>query len=154
MDSTNRIPNVPLSKFKRTKIIATLGPATNNYEAVLKMVKAGANGIRLNFSHGTYEEREQQIKWIRKAAKEYGKPLSIIQDLQGPKIRLGDFEGIITVQTGQNLAFKYQADYERSGLIPTQYDLSSCTYMMAKCGQQSPVLLMAPCMSGQKMTVY
>jgi pyruvate kinase len=124
MDTTNRVPNVPLTKFKRTKIIATLGPATNTYEAVLAMVKAGANGMRLNFSHGTYEEREQQIKWIRKAAKAYGKPIAIIQDLQGPKIRLGDFEGIINVLTGQSLAFKYQADYESSSLIPTQYDLS------------------------------
>jgi pyruvate kinase len=124
MEVTNRVPNVPLSKFKRTKIIATLGPSTNTYDAVLAIIKAGANGIRLNFSHGTHEERIDQIKWIRKAAKEYGKPVAIIQDLQGPKIRLGDFEGIINVQTGQTLSFKYEADYERSGIIPTQYDLS------------------------------
>lgn len=124
MESTYHIPNVPLSKFKRTKIIATIGPATNSYEAILDLIKAGANGIRLNFSHGTYEEREQQIKWVRKASKEYGKPIAIIQDLQGPKLRLGDFEGIITVQTGQNLIFGYKADYERSGHIPTQFDLS------------------------------
>lgn len=124
MDTTTRVPNVPLSKFKRTKIIATIGPSTNSYEAILKLLRAGANGIRLNFSHGTYEEREEQIKWIRKAAHEYGKPVAIIQDLQGPKVRLGDFDGVITVNAGQSLALKYQADYERSGIIPTQYDLS------------------------------
>lgn len=124
MEATDKAPNVPLAKFKRNKIIATLGPSTNNYESILKMIKAGANGLRLNFSHGNYEEREQQIEWVRKAAKEYGKPVAIIQDLQGPKIRLGDFEGIINVKKGQHLSFKYQADYERSGLIPTQYDLS------------------------------
>src|SRR5581483_4082854 len=124
MDVTNRAPNVPLSKFKRTKIIATVGPATNSYEAILGLIKAGVNGIRLNFSHGTQEERAQQIKWIRKASHEYGKPVAIIQDLQGPKIRLGDFEGIINVLTGQSLSFQYNSDYERSGLIPTQYDLS------------------------------
>jgi|SRR3989344_1054954 len=124
MESTNRAPNVPLSKFKRVKILATIGPATNSYEAILALIKAGANGIRLNFSHGTYEEREQQIKWIRKASKEYGKPVAIIQDLQGPKIRLGDFEGFVNVQAGQTLQLKYQADYERSGMLPTQYDLS------------------------------
>jgi pyruvate kinase len=101
-----------------------VGPATDSYEQILALIKAGANGIRLNFSHGNYEEREQQIKWIRKAAVEYGKPVSIIQDLQGPKIRLGDFEGIINVVTGQALGFRYKADFERSGLIPTQYDLS------------------------------
>lgn len=124
MTSTDKAPNVPISKFKRTKIIATVGPSTNTYESILALMKAGANGIRLNFSHGNHEERAEQIKWIRKASKEYGKPVAIIQDLQGPKIRLGDFEGIINVQTGQSLTFKYDSDYERSGYIPTQYDLS------------------------------
>ena len=124
MTSTDKAPNVPISKFKRTKIIATVGPSTNTYESILALMKAGANGIRLNFSHGNHEERADQIKWIRKASKEYGKPVAIIQDLQGPKIRLGDFEGIINVQTGQSLTFKYDSDYERSGYIPTQYDLS------------------------------
>lgn len=80
--------------------------------------------MRLNFSHGTEEERTQQIKWIRKASKNLNKPVAIIQDLQGPKIRLGDFDGIITVNAGQNLTFKYNADFDRSGHIPLQYDLS------------------------------
>jgi pyruvate kinase len=124
MQSTDKAPNVPLSRFKRTKIIATVGPSTNTYEAVLALIEAGANGIRLNFSHGNFEERAQQIKWIRKASKDYGKPVAVIQDLQGPKIRLGDFDGIVNVQTGQSLVFKYKSDYERSGYIPTQYDLS------------------------------
>lgn len=124
METTHKAPNVPVTKFKRTKIIATVGPSTDSYDQILALIKAGANGIRLNFSHGAHEEREQQIKWIRQAGQEYGKPVAIIQDLQGPKIRLGDFEGIVNVVTGQSLAFKYKADFERSGLIPTQYDLS------------------------------
>ncbi len=124
MDTTKKVPNVAVANFKRTKIIATIGPSTDSYESILDLIKAGANGIRLNFSHGTYEERERQIKWIRKASKSYGKPMAIIMDLQGPKMRLGDFDGIINVQTGQNLTFKYKADYERSGIIPTQFDLS------------------------------
>jgi pyruvate kinase len=124
MSTTSKAPNVPITKFKQTKIIATVGPATDSYEKILQLIKAGANGLRLNFSHGTHEEREQQIKWIRQAAEEYGKPVAIIQDLQGPKIRLGDFDGIINVQTGQSLSFQYKADFERSGHIPTQYDLS------------------------------
>lgn len=124
MDSTSKAPNVPINSFKRTKIIATIGPATNSYEKVLSLIKAGANGLRLNFSHGTYEEREQQIQWIRQAGHEYGKPVAIIQDLQGPKIRLGDFDGLINVQKGQHLAFAYKADFVGSAVIPTQYDLS------------------------------
>ena len=122
--ATQKPFTVPLSQLKRTKIIATVGPATHSYEAVLAMIKAGANGIRLNFSHGTYEERDQQIKWIRKAAKTYGKPVAIIADLQGPKVRLGDFEGVVTVQTGQALRFEHNADYEATGNIPIQYDLA------------------------------
>lgn len=124
MKTTYGIPNVPLKKFKRTKIIATVGPSTDSYESIHKLIKAGANGLRLNFSHGTEDERTQQIKWIRKASNEVGKPVAIIQDLQGPKIRCGDFEDIINIQKGQSLQFKYKADYERSGMIPTQYDLS------------------------------
>ncbi len=80
--------------FKRAKIIATVGPATDSYEMILAMAKSGVNGFRLNFSHGTYEERDRQIPWIRQASQETGKPVAIIQDLQGPKIRLGDFDGV------------------------------------------------------------
>lgn len=121
---TDKAPNVPIQQFKRTKIIATVGPSTNTYEAILALIEAGANGIRLNFSHGTQEERSQQIKWIREASKAYGKPVAIIQDLQGPKIRLGDFEGFVNVAKGQALSFQYKADYAASGHLPTQYDLS------------------------------
>jgi pyruvate kinase len=124
MSTTNTVPNVPLEKYKRTKIIATIGPATDSFEAIESLIRGGANGLRLNFSHGTFEERDRQIPWIRKAAKEYGKPVAIIQDLQGPKIRLGDFDGVINVQRGQSLKFAFKADYESSGNIPTQYDLS------------------------------
>lgn len=114
----------PIKKYHYTKIIATIGPATHSYEAVLKMVKAGVDGIRINFSHGNDDERKEQISWVRKASKETGKPIAIIQDLQGPKIRLGDFDGVVTVQAGQSLRFRYGADYEREGTLPVQYDLS------------------------------
>jgi pyruvate kinase len=124
MESTNTIPNVPLNEFKKTKILATIGPVTNSYESILALIKAGANGIRLNFSHGNHEERVEQIKWIRKASKAAGKPVAILQDLQGPKIRLGDFEGVYTVSAGQEIRIKYNADFERSGILPVQYDLS------------------------------
>lgn len=121
---TDRAPQIPLTAFKRTKIIATVGPATNSYGSIVELIQSGANGLRLNFSHGTFEERDQQITWIRKASKALHKPVAIIQDLQGPKVRLGDFDSIINVRAGQSLTFKYQADYERSGHIPLQYDLS------------------------------
>lgn len=124
MNSTHKVPVVPLEKYKRTKIIATVGPASDSYEAVKEIIDAGANGIRLNFSHGDHAEHGQRLKWARKASKELGKPVAIIMDLQGPKIRLGDFDGVINVQEGQSIRLGYKADYEKDGVIPMQYDLS------------------------------
>jgi pyruvate kinase len=120
----NTIPKKPITEYKRTKIVATYGPSTGSYEQVLAMIEAGANAIRLNFSHGTHEGHAQAIAWVRKASKAFGKPVAIIQDLQGPKIRLGDFEGVLPVVTGQSLRMRYGADYEREGVLPIQYDLS------------------------------
>jgi pyruvate kinase len=117
--------SVPLYAYKRTKIIATVGPSTDSYEAIKQLIADGANGLRLNFSHGTNEERDRQISWIRKASKELDKPVAIIQDLQGPKIRLGDFDDIIQVKKGQTLRFSYDAEWVSTGIIPTQYDLST-----------------------------
>lgn len=135
MNVTTVAPNTALTHFKRTKIVATVGPATDSYEAILKMIKAGVNGFRLNFSHGTHEERDQQIAWIRKASKEYGKPVAIIQDLQGPKIRLGDFEGAHPVKRGQELILTYKPTSEREHQLPVQYDLSK------KVQRGEPILL-------------
>lgn len=125
MDLTYKVSNVPVSAYKRTKIIATVGPATDSYEQIVKLIKAGANGLRLNFSHGTHEEHAQRITWIREASRELDKPVAIIQDLQGPKIRLGDFEGEIAVKKNEVLRLQYDADYEATGNVPIQYDLAS-----------------------------
>lgn len=124
MKYADAVPNVPLSDYKKTKIVATVGPSTDSYEAVRDLIKHGANGLRLNFSHGTHDEHGKRIVWIRKASKELGKPVAIIQDLQGPKVRLGDFDGVINVHAGQELAFKYNADHDETEYIPTQYDLA------------------------------
>lgn len=114
-----------LKNFRRTKIIATVGPSTNNINQIYKLLDAGANGIRINFSHGTNQERLDQIKWIREASSDLAKPVSIIIDLQGPKIRLGDFEGVIEITKGKSFKLGYNADYNLNGVIPTQYDLST-----------------------------
>lgn len=124
MTIIDKAPNVSSRVFKRTKILATVGPATDSYDSVLGMMKNGANGFRLNFSHGDHEEHGRRIEWIRQATAEYGKPVAILQDLQGPKIRLGDFEGRIEVKGGDALQFKFGANYEETGIIPIQYDLS------------------------------
>ncbi len=115
--STNRV-------FKRAKILATLGPATDSYEMIEQMIKSGVNGFRLNFSHGGYEERDPQIENIRKASQKIGKPVAILQDLQGPKIRLGDFDGVIEVKTGDIYTLVYDKPTEGDKELPVQYDLS------------------------------
>lgn len=120
---------VSLKDYKRTKIIATVGPATDSYEKLYALIEAGANGLRFNMSHGSHEERVRQTKWIRKASKELGKPVAIILDLQGPKIRLGDFDGMLNVTRGQELRLRYQkpgdvAEDVSGGELPIQYDLS------------------------------
>ncbi len=110
--------------FKRTKIIATVGPATNSYEKIKALIDAGANGLRLNFSHGTNDERDQQIAWIRQASRELKKPVAIFQDLQGPKIRLGEIENnFLEVKAGDELKLRFGASHE-GNVLPTQYDLS------------------------------
>ena len=110
--------------FKRAKMLATIGPVTNNYESIERMIEAGVNGFRLNFSHGTYEERDQQIKWIRQASESQGKPVAILQDLQGPKIRLGEIENNhYEVKTGDEIHLEYEVEHQ-GNVLPTQYDLS------------------------------
>jgi pyruvate kinase len=109
--------------FKRTKILATLGPATNSYEAIEALLLAGVNGYRFNFSHGTYEERDQQTAWIRQASEKHNKPVAILQDLQGPKIRLGMLKENMIVAAGDELILDYAAEHD--GLtLPVQYNLA------------------------------
>lgn len=110
--------------FKRAKILATLGPSTNSYDAIEKLIAAGVNGFRLNFSHGSYEERDQQIVWIRTASEKIGKPVAILQDIQGPKIRLGEIKNnAYDVKKGDELVLTFGADH-KGNVIPVQYDLS------------------------------
>lgn len=74
---------------KKTKIVCTIGPASWEYSVMKQLAQAGMDVARLNFSHGSYAERGEQIKQIRKISEELGKPLAVLADLQGPKIRLG-----------------------------------------------------------------
>ena len=109
--------------FKRTKILATLGPPTSTPEMIEKLALAGVNGFRLNFSHGDYAERDDQIRWIREASAKISKPVAILQDLQGPKIRLGMLNENTPVQTGDEIILDHAA--EHSGMtFPVQYNLA------------------------------
>lgn len=91
----------PQHSFRRTKIVATIGPATSSLEVLRNLIEAGATTLRLNFSHGTHDDHQRSIRLIRQVSFELNQPVGILQDLQGPKIRLGKFEnGSITLQKG------------------------------------------------------
>lgn len=113
--------------FKRTKILATLGPATNSPEKIKQLIEAGANGFRLNFSHGSYEERLDQIKWIRDASAEVGRTVAILQDLQGPKIRLGVLKNNhLDVKAGDDIVLDHAIqEHDGSMNLPIQYNLAN-----------------------------
>ena len=79
--------------MRRTRIVGTIGPASRDPLTLRKLVEAGMDVARLNFSHGTHEEHAAVIRAIREGEAEWGHPVTIIQDLQGPKVRLGTFVG-------------------------------------------------------------
>ena len=78
---------------RKPKIVATIGPASQDKETLTRLVRAGMDVARLNFSHGTYEEHAQRIQMLRELSDELIKPITILQDLQGPKLRVGNLPG-------------------------------------------------------------
>jgi pyruvate kinase len=90
---------------KRTKIVATLGPASDSYEKIRSLMKAGVNVFRLNFSHGTHAYHSEVLGRIRKAIEETGLITGILQDISGPKIRVGMLEEDFTLKSGDILEF-------------------------------------------------
>ena len=112
--------------FKRTKILATIGPAVASAEQIEQIIMAGVNGCRLNFSHGTYDQMAQFMTWIRQAAAKKGRSVAILQDLQGPKIRLGDLkDNHFDVHEGDELVLDYSVkEHDGSATLPIQYNLA------------------------------
>ena len=82
---------MPSFDSRRVKIVCTLGPATDTYEGVLKLAQLGMDVARFNFSHGTQDDHRRRFEWVRQASAECGKPIAVLQDLQGPKIRVKKF---------------------------------------------------------------
>ncbi len=108
--------------LRRTKIVATIGPATSSPEVLRQLILAGATTLRLNFSHGTHDDHLSSIRLIRQLSFELDKPVGILQDLQGPKIRLGKFaDGPIVLKNGDPFTLT-------SKIIPGTQTISSVTY--------------------------
>lgn len=110
--------------YKSTKIVCTLGPASNTVEIIKKLVEAGMNVARLNFSHGTHEAHATMIENIRAVAEKTGEPIAILQDLCGPKLRIGVLpsEGIV-LHTGKIVNFDTAAKKYENEFIPVDCDL-------------------------------
>src|SRR5439155_9751723 len=98
----------------RTKIIATLGPACSDVETLVRLLQAGVDVCRLNFSHGTLDKHAQTLSHVRQAAKQFGEPIAVLGDLGGPKIRVGEVRdesnrGGVAIEVGDELVIQRQS---------------------------------------------
>lgn len=109
--------------LRRTKIVATIGPSTQDADVLRSLIEAGATTLRLNFSHGTHEDHQRSIRLIRQVSFELNQPVGILQDLQGPKIRLGRFEhGSIQLQKGDPFILTSEAVTGTQTISSVTYD--------------------------------
>jgi len=115
----NRTNGVP--QIRRTKIVATLGPATGDEATIAALIQAGTNVVRINASHGTAELRAQWIDAARRVAARSDSPVAILLDLQGPRIRVGDLAAPRELKPRQDVVFAPE-DVARGDELPTTYD--------------------------------
>lgn len=106
---------------KKTKIICTIGPASWDYETLKKLALAGMDVARLNFSHGTHEEKKQVMEYVRQISKELDKPIALYADMSGPKLRLGEIDGQREIKAKEVIQLSLNPTSEE---LPMQFDLS------------------------------
>jgi pyruvate kinase len=104
----------------KTKIVCTLGPASATRESIGSLIEAGLNVARINFSHGTHEQHAQTIALVRQLAAEHGKPVAILGDLQGPRIRIGVLSQPVQLVAGREVILAHEGE-EEAGDIPVTY---------------------------------
>jgi pyruvate kinase len=106
--------------MRKAKIVCTLGPSSDSFEVIEAMVRAGMDVARLNFSHGTHPQHERRVGLVRRAARRAGRSVAILQDVQGPKIRLGLFDGgSCVVREGDEVVVTTRNVKGNAQLIPT-----------------------------------
>lgn len=107
---------------RKTKIVATLGPASADRQVIRRMIEAGMDVARLNFSHGDFETHRQTTEWVREAAEATGRAVAVLQDIQGPKIRLGKFPGgTLEIDGGRRLKVRPGTGVAQEGEIRIDY---------------------------------
>ena len=104
--------------MRKTKIIATIGPSSRSRETLDRLVSAGMDCVRLNFSHGTLAEHEEVIRTVRTLSEETGRRVAILQDLGGIKLRLGQLDGLIHLNPGEEVSLVPQVNSHRDDAIP------------------------------------
>jgi len=110
-----------LIEFNKTKIIATVGPASNTKRKLIELIKAGTDVFRLNFSHGKYEDHARIVKFIRDINKQLGTNICILQDLQGPKIRIEEVQKGTKIKTGNKLIITTKSIIGNANKVSTSY---------------------------------
>jgi pyruvate kinase len=126
--------------MRRTKIVATIGPASREPETLVRLVQAGMDVARLNYSHGTLEEHAETVNRVRDAAGRVGRPVAILQDLPGPKLRIGPLrEDLVELTPGEQLTFSC-GDGERPG---DAHHMSVSWAGLPEAVQQDSVLYLA-----------
>jgi pyruvate kinase len=115
--------NIDLLKHRRTKIVATLGPSSSDRETIARLLRAGANVIRLNMSHGDHAAHRMRYESVRAVAAELGQHIAVFADLCGPKIRTGRFAGgRIELDAGASVTVTTREVVGEAGLVPSQYE--------------------------------
>ena len=102
---------------RRTKIVATIGPASSGREALAELAAAGMDGARLNLSHGTHDEHRERARLVRATEAELARPIALIADLQGPKLRIGDLDAPVTLVRGEEIIVA-AAEFSTNGELP------------------------------------
>lgn len=110
-----------LFHLRKTKIVATIGPACADADMLLKMAEAGMDVARLNFSHADHETHAKSLSLIRGINKKYGTNIAILQDLQGPKIRLGDLKEPFKIKTGDIVTLRSDTEEQKGNVLPIRY---------------------------------
>src|ERR1043165_8352541 len=109
--------------YNKTKIVATVGPASNSKEMLKQLIKEGVDVFRLNFSHGTHEDHQKVIDFVRELNAEMGTTVALLQDLQGPKIRVNDVQPGVELKAGQELIITIkQQVLGNNELVSTSYE--------------------------------
>ncbi|MFN9864916.1 MAG: pyruvate kinase [Bacteroidota bacterium] len=108
--------------YNRTKIVATVGPASNNKEMLHALIKEGVDVFRLNFSHGKHEDHLKVIEYVRELNREMGTNVALLQDLQGPKIRVNDVQPGVEIKPGQEIIITTRELVGNHEIVSTSYE--------------------------------